>query len=299
MSNSFHQVFRSAGRPVIFGLATALMLATVSPALAGGRGHHRHHSHRIFHVSPYFYGHAPYYSYGHYRHYGHYGYYPGYGYHGGYGYGPGKNPGALKLKVKPKDTQVFVNGGLVGQTGSFDGFPGYLWLPEDSYEVILYRDGYETVVRNYRLLPGVVIKEKFEMTPGDAVDPKELTAFPEPKAEKKKKAKPARKYYRPKKAPTHEQAGVTPGKVVFDARQAPGQARLQVEPADATVYLDGELLGQASNLPTDQALDLAAGEHVLEVVRPGLLSEEKRFTVRSGEEVDVTVRLTQRVRGDV
>lgn len=304
MPTSQYQNFRSVRRSVIFALAVLVTLATVSPALASskGRGHHHrgnHGHHRSYgHISiaPYFYG--PYIGlgYGYYGPYGHYGYYPGYG---GYGYYRAERLGGLKLKVKPKDTQVWVNGGLVGQTDNFDGYPGNLWLPEDSYEVILYREGYETVVRNYRLLPGVVVKEKFEMTPGTAVDPKELTTFPEPKAlEDKEETEPVR-YYRPRKRPARKQADVAPGESVYDARQVPGRARLEVQPADASVYLDGEFLGRASNLPGDAAMELAAGEHVIEAVRPGLRSVEKRFTVKSGETIDVVVRLGKPIRGEV
>ena len=122
----------------------------------------------------------------HFGHQGHHGY-PGYAYHHSYypyaygAYGAvglerATVPGALDLNVKPKDTQVYLNGKYIGVTDNFDGVPRALWLKEGTYEMIFYLDGYATVVREFTIHPGVVIDVKQRLSPGASVLPEELTS---------------------------------------------------------------------------------------------------------------------------
>jgi hypothetical protein len=71
-----------------------------------------------------------------------------------------------------------------------------------------------------------------------------------------------------------------------------GSLELLVEPPDASVYLDGRFLGTAEDLARlRRGLTVDAGEHELEVVRPGYAPETLAFTVEPGEEVRLSVRL--------
>ncbi len=143
-------------------------------------GHHRHggYSVRIGYYRPYGNYPGPYF-YGH-RYYGYpYAYYAP----GPYYYGPpypayGGFLGALDLDVKPKGTEVYVNGDYVGITDNFDGFPRHLWIQEGSYEIIFYKDGFVTKVKRYRVRPGAVGKVKFKMQAGLSQLPEELTSYP-------------------------------------------------------------------------------------------------------------------------
>ena len=83
--------------------------------------------------------------------------------------------GASDLNVKPKNTQIYLNGRHIGNSRRFDGFPRHLWLKEGTYEVILYNEGYTTVVREFTVVPGVLIDVKQRLQPGDSVPPEELT----------------------------------------------------------------------------------------------------------------------------
>lgn len=83
--------------------------------------------------------------------------------------------GALDLNVEPKDTEVFLNGYLIGRAGDFDGWPRYLWLDEDVHELIFYNEGYETIVREIAVQPYVVVTVKLRMQPGPSTRPEELT----------------------------------------------------------------------------------------------------------------------------
>ena len=252
-------------------------------------GFHGHYGHYHRHYRPYRYyrGYYPY------RHF-----YPHVYYHGAYGVPryASRYFGGLDLNVKPKKTtQVYIDGNYVGLTGHFDGWPEYLWLEKDTYELILYSPGYRTVVRQVEIQPGVVIKIREDMQPGESVPPEELTAArPAPRP-------PARRYgAAPTPAPTPREPAApaprvesTPEAGVLDARQQPARLKLSVAPADASVYLDGHFLGLAGEIGEQRSGILVdPGEHRLEIVRPGYAGRELRFDAEPGGEVELEVELT-------
>ncbi len=146
-------------------LLIALGLIAPMSAWAGYRGHHAYYGYRS-------YGHH---GYGHYG-YGHHGYYSHYSpnFYGPDGVryrtvGQDGNLGAIDINVKPKNTQVYLNGNYIGVTGKFDGFPGYLWLKEGTYELTFYNEGYMTVVREFAIHQGAVIDVKLRLVSGQSV----------------------------------------------------------------------------------------------------------------------------------
>ena len=78
-------------------------------------------------------------SYGRYGGYGGYGY-PSYGY--GYSY---PADGELRLKVRPRDAQVFVDGYYVGIVDDFDGVFQRLHLPSGPHRIEVRAPGYQTL----------------------------------------------------------------------------------------------------------------------------------------------------------
>jgi hypothetical protein len=71
-----------------------------------------------------------------------------------------------------------------------------------------------------------------------------------------------------------------------------GRLHLQVEPADASVYLDGRFVGTGSDLAgNDAGLALSPGHHKLAVVRPGRRAEEREFDAQLGQQVSLQVSL--------
>jgi hypothetical protein len=109
-----------------------------------------------------------------------YGYgYPGYGYgsyYGGYGdpyYGGGggsssysrepRESGSLKLKIKPRDAQVYVDGYLVGDVDSFDGAFQKLGIDAGSHRIELKAEGYEPLQFDVLITPNETATYKGEM----------------------------------------------------------------------------------------------------------------------------------------
>ncbi len=70
-----------------------------------------------------------------------------------------------------------------------------------------------------------------------------------------------------------------------------GRVRLEVRPDDATVYVDDEFWGTASE---SDASTLRAGRHVIELVRPGFEVVRREVDVVAGETSDVLVELPGR-----
>jgi hypothetical protein len=100
--------------------------------------------------------------------------YGGYGY-GGYGYGGGgggggydvsksyRENGNVRLKIDPKDAQVYVDGHYVGIVDSFDGVFQKLGLESGGHRVELKADGYEPLQFDVLITPGETVTYKGEM----------------------------------------------------------------------------------------------------------------------------------------
>lgn len=240
-----------------------------------------------------------------------YGWYP-WGYWGGglhyspypWGFGAyhrrgyGDELGALDLDLRPEKAEVYLDGQRIGLADDFDGWPRYLWLEGGTYDLVFYHPGYETISREYTIYSGVVIDVEDQMVQGEATPPSELApTLAERRAERQRergrdelpewleRAKRGRA-----EAGTRSEAGAAGA---YDARSAAAILKLEVEPDDAAVYLDGRFLGPAGSLLAGgRGLKIDAGEHELEIARPGYASEVRRFTVEPGEEIELEVELT-------
>ena len=103
-----------------------------------------------------------------------YGYdpYGGYGYGGGYsGYGSGgysqsyRDTGNLRLKIKPREAQVFIDGYFVGVVDSFDGVFQRLALDGGGHKVGIKAEGYEPMEFDVLITPGETVTYKGELRP--------------------------------------------------------------------------------------------------------------------------------------
>lgn len=99
-----------------------------------------------------------------------YGYGRGYGYGGGYGYGVYSGPayqvyGGLRLKVKPREAEVFVDGYYAGTVDDFDGAFQQLNLDVGPHRIEVRLAGYEPVSFEIRTQPGEKITYKGELKP--------------------------------------------------------------------------------------------------------------------------------------
>ncbi len=105
--------------------------------------------------------------YGGYSPYGYGSGYGGYGYGGGYSSGSYsqtyRDTGNLRLKIKPREAQVFVDGYFVGVVDSFDGTFQRLSLDGGGHKVEIKAEGYESLQLDVLITPGETVTYKGEM----------------------------------------------------------------------------------------------------------------------------------------
>jgi hypothetical protein len=89
-----------------------------------------------------------------------YGGFGGYGAPGAYG---GYLFGALKIKVKPRDAEVYVDGYFAGNVDDFDGVFQSLKLETGGYKVEIRKPGFETLTFDVHVQPDRTITYRGEM----------------------------------------------------------------------------------------------------------------------------------------
>lgn len=222
--------------------------------------------------------------------------YPYYPYHYPYSFGwtylPAGEParsdiGAIRLKVKPKKTEVFLEGDYIGRAGQYDGYPGFLWLEKGTHTLVFYKDGFRTFSREFEVRPGMITDVRIVMESGESMPPEEF--FPADVVAGSR----ARSDVAPSAAPRVSLPGEPEGDASrMDLREEGGRIRMFVEPDDASVYLDGRFLGTAEQLSRlREGMILDVGEHTLEVLHPDYPPDRTTFRVKEGEEVEVRVTL--------
>ena len=124
---------------------------------------------------PYGYGYGDGYGYGYGDGggYGDYGYRSGYGAGGGYGYPSGggsyRDYGSLKLKIKPLEAEVYVDGYYMGQVDDFDGVFQHLELEAGTHRIEIRAVGYQPLRFDVRVTPGRTISYTGDLRPGEPI----------------------------------------------------------------------------------------------------------------------------------
>jgi hypothetical protein len=75
----------------------------------------------------------------------------------------GTEPGMLDLNVKPRATEVWINGTLHGTCDAFDGFPSKLSLAPGLYRIRLVTPDGIDAVRELRVRPGVELNVALDL----------------------------------------------------------------------------------------------------------------------------------------
>jgi hypothetical protein len=286
-----------------------------------GGGHHggsggRHGGHHGGHYGGYYGGYIGiggwgwygYPGYGYYGAYGYPGYYGGYAGYGGYTTvypAVGATHGALDLDVSPESAQIYVNGDLVGTADDFDGYPTFLWLEKGTYDVVIFAPGFQTLSRQYSIYGGMVIDVNDSLIPGKETLPEDLaskqTVNRDERLRRDRENESEVRAYEEatsgseESAPSDRYDSESAGeRDRMDARAEPGSLQLEVDPEDASVYLDGRFLGTGRELARLRSgLIVDPGAHRIEVVRPGRASQQKNFSVSAGEEISLEIELEE------
>jgi hypothetical protein len=216
--------------------------------------------HRDFYYHPYFgFYFGPYYG-------------PFYPYPGPFFGPPQWSAAAVRLKVKPNTTQVYVNGYYAGDVDDFDGIFQRLYLPMGEHRIELFLTGYRTFAQPIYLNPGDTREIVHQMV---VLGPGERSLAPE----------------RPQSAPGD--ASLSGGIDPTDRPVSPfGILTLRVEPTDAEVMVDGENWLMTGSR-TELVMHVPAGPHVLEVRKEGYQPFKTEIDLAEGSRTGLTVRLTR------
>jgi hypothetical protein len=196
-----------------------------------------------------------------------------------------RQAGAVRLEVPQKDAAVLVDGYEAGRVADYDGSEG-LYLEPGPHEIALRLDGYRTHVFRVYVPLDQTLTLRHEMVPGEGEDVADLSDWYE--------AEPA-------EAGTEGVGEVASGPAGYARLQDAvsgaqpalgvenwGRLRIDVQPDDAAVYVDGEFRGTALDL---RSIKLPAGVHRVEVVRPGFGTVTRDVEVAADQVADFTVAL--------
>jgi len=155
---------------------------------------------------------------------------------------------AVRTRIKPVETEVYVNGYYAGLVDDFDGLFQRLYLPAGEHELEFRLEGYRTYVQKLYIAPGdtrQIAHEMVPLRPGE-VDPVEVS---------------------PRVLPEAFTTDVSPP--AGERLASPyGILTIRVQPADAEILVDGEAWLTAEG-QTDLVLHVPSGPHQLEVRRDG------------------------------
>jgi hypothetical protein len=207
-----------------------------------------------------------------------YGWYPPYGYAGRY------VDAALRLQVEPKETEVFIDGYYAGTVDDFDGFFQRLRLEPGEHEVQLYLEGHRSIRQKVYLQPTGTFRVKHTMQPlaaGETPDPR-----PNPPAGPPPQSGSYDAFGRRERAERPE-SPAPPGR---DSDF--GALAIRVQPGEAEVLVDGERW-DGPDTSDRLVIQLAEGEHRVEVRREGFSTYSSTIRVRRGETTSLNVSLVR------
>ncbi len=271
-------------------------VARTAPAVS--RSHYYRPYYRPYYRSyyrPYFYGPSLYTSFW----WGYpYPYYSPYGFYGGY-YGGYYDPlSSVRIEVRPREAQVYVDGYFAGEVDKYDGTFQRLRLRPGPHQIEVYLEGYKTLRQTVYLTPDSTFKLRGELAKiaeGQPPDP-----VPVPKATPNRGRTYGQAPYSGRRGaapPADPAAPMTPSSRVPSERPEAGvrdsqfgTLAVRFQPADAEVLIDGE---PWQGIDRDHRLlvNLPAGSHRVEVRKAGHQPFSTDVEVRAGETATVNVSL--------
>ena len=160
-------------------------------------------------------------------------------------------PAILETDIQPARAEVVLDGQAVGYAKDFSGRWDELEVSAGHHVVAFRHEGYRTLEVELDAAPGGMYRLDDQLARGEGTERRVIAA-----------------------------AVADPAPAAVDR---PGRLTLTVQPPDAAVYVDGSYLGTGLELGRlHGAIPLAAGEHRIEVVRPGFRSDSRSVSIEAG-----------------
>ena len=193
----------------------------------------------------------------------------------------------VRVIAAPKDAAVYVDGFYAGIVDDFDGVFQRLFVPPGGHTIVLYREGYRTISHNLYLRSDSTLKlhDTLEpLPPGGVSEPPPL-APPVP-------SPPAGSYRLPRTPPrvSPPPPPQTPSEEGL-AAVGFGSLDLRIQPADATVMIDGQpwVTSDAGHF----VIQVGEGAHRIDVSKQGYRRFSTEITVGEGKTTPLNVSLSQ------
>jgi hypothetical protein len=193
-------------------------------------------------------------------------YYP----HPGPLFGPaGFGASAVRTRVRPVETEIYVNGYFAGVADDFDGVFQRLYLPAGQHRIEFHLHGYRTFEQRIYVGPGDTREIAHQMV---RVAPGEVSREPMPQTL------------------SGELATAVPGPAGDRPASPYGILAIRVQPVDALILIDGETwLGTEAQ--TDLTVHVPAGWHTLEVRKDGYRNFQTKIELPEGATTRLSVTL--------
>ena len=271
-------------RHILTSIGIGALLVGVWPARADAQWHGGPHRVSVVVAGGYY---APF-----------WGYDPWYGYYG-YPYGPYPYPypyyafdpgSSVRVEVKPRQAEVYVDGYYAGVVDDFDGVFQRLPVYPGEHEIELYLDGYRAVKQKVYTAAGRTFKLKYEMVKlgaGEQAEPRPEPPPPPPGPQGEAQAPPPRG---PARRMPPQQVPQQPGAQRPD-QSAYGSISIRVQPSDAEILIDGEKWRSSESQQERLIIQVAEGSHTIEVQKSGFRTYVTQVDVRRGDTTSINVSL--------
>jgi hypothetical protein len=215
-------------------------------------------------------------------------------------YGPGRSyygMGSVRVEVKPRNAEVFVDGYFAGTVDDFDGVFQRLNIEPGEHEIVIYLEGHRPFSQRFYLQPGKSFNIRHTMEPlgpGEAAPPRPQTAPVQGRAG-------GPQYDNGGQVGPPEARGPGAGRGAGGGRgrqggpaaaEGFGSLSLRVQPADAQVLIDGEVW-QGSLDGERLVIQLGAGTHHVEIRKDGYRNYLTDIPIGNGQVRTLNVALTK------
>ena len=225
----------------------------------------------------------------------------------GYGYRRWEPEASVRLEVKPKEAEVYVDGYYAGVVDDFDGTFQRLRVEPGEHEIELWLDGYRTVRQKVYLTQDNTFKVKYQMerlASGQAPEPKPQPIDPPqggnqprmqpPPMQQPMGRGPTTRRLPPPQPPDDPRDPDSP-RAPDAPRGAPrnaayGTLQIKVQPGDAEVSIDGETW-RGPGAQDRLTVEVAEGSHTIEIRKSGYRTYVTQVDVRRGQATPLNVSL--------
>jgi hypothetical protein len=222
-----------------------------------------------------------------------------------YGYRTYQPEASVRLEVKPKEAEVYVDGFYAGVVDDFDGTFQRLRVPPGEHEIELWLEGYRTVHQKVYLTQDNTFRVKYQMerlAAGQAPEPKPQPLDqpqggneprmrqPPPMQQPPMGRGPVTRRPPPPQMPPDDPRGGQENPRIRQGNAAYGSLAVRVQPGDAEISIDGEPWrgpGGQERL----VVEVAEGSHTVEIRKAGFRTYVTQVDVRRGQTTPLNVSL--------